>query len=116
MFNVEKNVPSTELERQKMIESSVDFKIEKNVPMTCSGRGRRPMSSATKKAIQVLDKMEVGDSFVVTRSVCTRNQIAGLTKAMTREIKKRNLPYGIKTSITKDSNKEFVSARIWLIG
>jgi hypothetical protein len=117
MFNVDKKVPTTELERQQQVESVIDFKIEKNIPLTHNGgKAGRIQSQTTTKALQTLDKMEVGDSFVVTRTTCTKNQFLGLTKAMSREIKKRNLPYSIKTSITTNTNKEFISARVWLIG
>jgi hypothetical protein len=115
MFNVDKQVPSTELERQQAMESKVDFKIEKNIPVTGRG-GRSGAIGHTLKAVQTLSKMEVGDSFVVTRSTCTPNQISGMVKAMDRELKKKNLPYSIKTRITRNANKEFISARIWLIG
>ncbi len=115
MFNVEKKVPTTELERQQQLESTVDFKIEKNIPIP-SKRGRSGSTGHALRAVQTLSKMELGDSFVITRSTCTLNQVSGLVKAMTRELKKKNLPYSIKTSVTKNANKEFISARVWLIG
>jgi hypothetical protein len=116
MFTLDKKVPTTEMERQQQQESLIDFKIEKNIPVPRLNGVGRSRTNHSIKAISTLYKMEVGDSFVITRTTCTQNQVKVIVKAMTREIKERNLPYSIKTRIQKNDNKEFISARVWLIG